>query len=299
MAVLFFTDPHISIAPPRRRTSSPFHTVFEAQMDEALAYFRGKDVRLDAVVCGGDLFHTATPPVQIVMWLREYIQSTGYPWFICPGNHDLAYGRRDRTTCPLSLLEGPQVHVAWEPTMYHIAGEPWLIVPFGEDSLLHRSRPNYVVLHSDHNTLRAVGVNSVDPADLLEDYPTAKAVLVGHIHSPFCEVYPSGLTVANPGPFVYRTVTDVDLAHGLPPGFLLVSEGEAQRVGVTSIEDWVREEAQASVTFTLTDVLRTTVELPSLTAEVLFVTLVDQWGDDVPMDVIRRAVQYWKRADGA
>lgn len=113
MRILHFADLHLDApfawAPPdtarlRRRNRRETLTRILQLADEE---------RVDAVLCGGDLFEHDRVTPDTVAFLRESFARTDRPIYLAPGNHDW-YSARS----PYALEEwSPNVHLFTEPTL--------------------------------------------------------------------------------------------------------------------------------------------------------------------------------------
>jgi DNA repair exonuclease SbcCD nuclease subunit len=87
MKFLFATDTHTSGKGPSSRKDS-YPMAVKRKLTE-LALVAKKDPNIIAVIHGGDLFDKPVVSEQLKGEVAEIIRSSGKPWYVVPGNHDL------------------------------------------------------------------------------------------------------------------------------------------------------------------------------------------------------------------
>jgi exonuclease SbcC len=87
MKFLFATDTHTSGKGPSSRKDS-YPMAVKRKLTE-LALVAQKDPNIIAVIHGGDLFDKPVVSEQLKGEVAEIIRSSGKPWYVVPGNHDL------------------------------------------------------------------------------------------------------------------------------------------------------------------------------------------------------------------
>lgn len=204
-SAIFITDTHLTLDAPRHRKAGDWHHRVFDRIDAIL------DVeRPDVVLHGGDFFHSATPPIRLVLEVSERIHKRGIPWAILPGNHDLQYGRIDRNTSPLHLLESnPYIRVLWEgyrsPSDAPIVGGLRQGVEAFDPKDCY---PLVILLHHDIAPAQYRTHDCVDPAELGARFPKAGVILLGHIHRRF-HLKVGTTWICNPGCFAARTSDEI------------------------------------------------------------------------------------------
>ena len=86
MKFLYFTDVHLKTKTPIRRTGD-----FEADILGKLAFLlvTAQSRKVDAIVCGGDLFDIPNPSFRLAARVLNLISSCRIPWYQVLGNHDI------------------------------------------------------------------------------------------------------------------------------------------------------------------------------------------------------------------
>lgn len=83
---LYMTDAHIQAATPARRTGN-----FENDILSKLIWIlmEAQARKVDAIVCGGDLFDHSRPSYRLAVDVLRMIRNAGVPWLHVLGNHEL------------------------------------------------------------------------------------------------------------------------------------------------------------------------------------------------------------------
>jgi DNA repair exonuclease SbcCD nuclease subunit len=201
--ILFLADTHLGIDLPRRprigrrRRGHDFFANYERALQAA------RDLAVDAVVHGGDVFYRSRIPASLVqqgMLPLKRLADTGIPVYLVPGNHE-------RSAIPFPLLaQHPNIHLfdrprtftaEWNGVRVALAG-----FPFHRDGVRAALR---TLLHQ-------TGWEE-----------TEAQVSLMCFHQCF-----EGATVG-PQHYTFRSAPDVIRASDLPPGFAAVLAGHIHR----------------------------------------------------------------------
>jgi len=201
--ILFLADTHLGFDLPRRpridrrRRGPDFFANYERALQAA------RDLAVDAVVHGGDLFYRSRIPASLVqqgMLPLKRLADAGIPVYVVPGNHE-------RSAVPFPLLaQHPHIHLFDRPRTYTAEWNGVRVALAG------------LPFHRD-------GVRTAFPA-LLDQTgwePGQADVNLLCFHQCF-----EGATVG-PQNYTFRTAADVVRASDLPAAFAAVLAGHIHR----------------------------------------------------------------------
>ena len=215
MRFLFFTDPHIRGDIPKARKDNFPETIFN-KLTEIVAV--AKELEVEAILCGGDWFHTATVAESVVYRTNKILlpaAKSDIPIYTVLGNHDeIGYNPETHDKTALgTLCSAGLVKRLGEQAMYFHDGKVTVAIT-GCDShhLLDRdgrkedylpSRPSKcdVHLHIIHGFLADRRWHEEVPHTLIDDIidTPADLVLSGHEHAGYGEIRRGGKIFCNPG----------------------------------------------------------------------------------------------------
>lgn len=83
---------------------------------------------ITSVVQLGDFFDGPKPSPAVLDIAIRMIQETGVPWHIIAGNHDITSYDAPSAIAPMGHVDG--IHTYEKPTLAHIDGQPWAMIPY-------------------------------------------------------------------------------------------------------------------------------------------------------------------------
>lgn len=86
MKYLYFTDPHVKGRSPSGRLDEYPKTILR-KLNEVIEI--GNDSKVEAILCGGDLFDTPRVSFNLIGDLAEILSKSTVPIYVVPGNHDI------------------------------------------------------------------------------------------------------------------------------------------------------------------------------------------------------------------
>jgi DNA repair exonuclease SbcCD nuclease subunit len=201
--ILFLADTHLGIDLPRRprierrRRGHDFFANYERALQAA------RDLAVDALVHGGDVFYRSRIPASLVQQgflPLKRLADDGIPVYVVPGNHE-------RSAIPYALLaQHPNIHLFDRPRTFI---EEW-----------SGMRVALAGFPSDRNEVRAAFRALLDRTGWQEAEADVKLLC---IHQCF-----EGATVG-PQNYTFRSAPDVIRAADLPAGFAAVLAGHIHR----------------------------------------------------------------------
>lgn len=203
-----FTDPHLSDRPD---DAERLFSGSEKKIERCVDFFRKEKV--DFTVCLGDLTDSGNGDLdrKKIIHLREQIERSGIPFYLCLGNHDLGamrfselvqllpgaqkkgYGSFDAGECHFVILDsnyradGKRYTIndmKWDDLWIDAAQMEWLA-----DDLKAQKKPTVIMVHANLDPRAINGkrdahviCNSRNVREILEKAGTVQLVLQGHCH---------------------------------------------------------------------------------------------------------------------
>ena len=219
-----FSDVHLRASPPScRKDAGSFYETQMAKFKEVVEL--SKSLKVDACICGGDLFDLFDPVHSLIHDTMEILNTKdNIPWYVNPGNHDeFAANPATLDRSGLGILEQAKLITIYrEPTDAMVAPKTVVrFIPYRLDehealyTFEHKlSDVTYIV--SPHDLLSTHFVPY--PHQLISELKTnADFILASHWHAQFIEKHGSTI-FANSGPLTRQTVNEAKLK----PAVLLV-----------------------------------------------------------------------------
>jgi len=121
--IAFFADPHIGYRAKTRNNADGTNVRVQDGYDalreiiSQIIRSEGKD-KIDAVVCGGDLFHVSHPTIKditVVQWFLRQLAKHGIPFYGLAGNHDATDNRS--ALAAVAAVDDPDkgIHALYRP----------------------------------------------------------------------------------------------------------------------------------------------------------------------------------------
>ena len=241
MKALFITDTHLTGRGPSSRTDNYVDAIFE-KLDEVAAVI--KDESIDIVFHGGDLFDKPAVSFQLTGKLAQFIHSTGVPWHVVPGNHDLfGYNLKTLSQTSLGLLYeagvinlltregGPVYLTSPEGVRYSFEGQEYHMDIDKNDASLDYyvtsdAAYKFLIPHSmllDKNYFPGIPYTRTHD---LAGKTDADYIFVGHYHDGFTDAIENNgkyLNILNPGSMTRDEASKGNLKRR--PGYVLIGMG--------------------------------------------------------------------------
>lgn len=145
--IAFFADSHLGYRYANRTNTQgvnlrvvdgykAFHTIIEQIITS--------DERIDAVVHGGDLFHTSHPSIRDIATAQHYLRElarAGIPFYGLAGNHDASDDRS--LLAAVAVVDDPErnIHALWKPYSQHQIGDGVFLHSVAHHGLGHDEAP--------------------------------------------------------------------------------------------------------------------------------------------------------------
>lgn len=231
LRVLQITDTHLYAEPKARllgvNTLDSFHAVIDT--------FKTAEWQPDLVLATGDLVHDASPSGY--QGLARLLNHFERPVLCLPGNHDIPPVMQEHLAS--EHVSTPKVVDigAWRFVMLDsvIPGEVGGHLADSElqhlrDALTDNDRPTLVCLHHQPVPVGSQWIDSMglDNADafmaIIEQAPSVRGVLWGHVHQHYDQVHKGVRLMATPSTCVqFATHSDDFAVDDAPPGFRLLA----------------------------------------------------------------------------
>jgi DNA repair exonuclease SbcCD nuclease subunit len=244
--ILFFSDLHMGIRSYSQQLSNGLFTA-EEEARIALEYIckRAYSSDIDAVIFGGDWFHTNQPTAEnikdSIYWIKKF-DSIGKPFFLIPGNHDSSMYSNGMSWINSLALANTHL-ITYSPFSYRWKDWDVKFVPYSysktmrdkeedvysaiENTISTSSDKTIIVGHIQEVTAKigsesimiskGVDIIDMDTIHIKNDI----VLLLGHIHKH--QVYKKGkATVCYPGNCFYHDLSDANQQKG----FILFDENK-------------------------------------------------------------------------
>lgn len=181
----------------------------------------------DVVFQLGDFFDNAKPTPAVYYAAMKLLQQTNVEWHIIAGNHDIASFGAPSAIRPLAQL--PKVHVYEQPTVVHMDGTHWHLLPYcalDADTAMRKltSANNYsgiVLAHYGLGDLSHQGPDYI--SEHWQDVLGQKYLYCGHEHS----CYRRSHKRVNVGSLCAHSFSEA----GFRPGGVIVDMNIVQYIG--------------------------------------------------------------------
>jgi len=254
--LLALTDLHMSNIKPAGRIGTFVEDV-DIKLNEVISIV--KEEKINAVICGGDVFHSAAPAFSTIIRFITFVECLDIPFITIAGTHDLigtnldalyrtALGFLERISKIVLLSEGTRTVTKVGDVVIGVRPASVTGIELVHECVLPMPTFGDYTLISEYNT-------------------SAKLVMVGHYHSGFEDVNSNGTLYIGPGSFVRMSAHTSELTR-------------RPRIGIITVENdnysirW-RELTTAKNGM---DVL----EQPIIAPKIDFANLVKTWVETTP-----------------
>lgn len=234
--LLVIGDVHYSPKRPIGRTDDYGEAILLKLLE---VFVKAEALKVDAIVCTGDLFHSPTIPLDSFFTVYRAFRICTVPFYIVPGNHDI-YGYNAETLYRTSLyllsLCLENVKIIGKDDIIDLdnillTGEPYSaeldVDCYGYDRTVPKTEEDLHV-HVVHGMLMKYAPN-FDKFTLIDDIKTkvnADVIVTGHYHPGFGEIECKRTTFINNGAICRREATDREMNRQI--GFTLIeNDGES------------------------------------------------------------------------
>lgn len=216
MKFLYMTDLHLQTKIKSRKDDvlEAIHNKFSEIVSLATEH------QVEAVVCGGDVFHTPTPSILAVRELVSLVQRLPVPFYSIPGQHDLYGYNRDtlyRTYYGLLSSLGV-IRDIFEPVV--IQG-----ITFIDSRFRSIREPEHYDVEIVHDLL--LPTPFFDRGLLIRDYKTKARLVLGADYHPGYDILEHrGTLFVHPGALLRLENTSTERTRGVKVALVEITKGE-------------------------------------------------------------------------
>lgn len=239
--LLFITDTHLKSTAPRGRRDNYVGTILAklAEVDRL-----ARDLKVDALIHGGDLFDIPQVSFRLMSRVVEFFLSLPCPAFVLPGNHDVSgYSLGVLPSTSLGFLAEVGIFTLLrEPvkiggtTIYPL---PLTVAPVAEAYKVPEDGVSIIVAHD--NVVPSPVHPVIPHLVMTPNLSNADLVLLGHWHPGWPEPIKLGQTIyVNPGSLVRTDRGDSSKDRKVSAAYIVVESGNinVEHIPLTSAQPY-------------------------------------------------------------